>query len=254
MDDGDYLKAIEYFDKALEISPQYRPPIFNKAKAYYYAGMYEDALRWFNKSKFSWKCIDNYVILSWIGDTLNELNRFDEAIKAYLEAIDIINEDYEKTIKFHKEQRWNPPSDSYLKSLLDEKNKRVSSMKDSIDYSKKLKKETHIKPKNDFNDQEKFLNSIGKENLITITGTFFYDNPQFEKGMILNLIKEENNEFDSDAIAVYLNDVKVGYVANSERTCCYLTSKASDIQIQDISIAEYISYFAYRHHIAQIIK
>ena len=80
---------------------------------------------------------------------LNELNRFDEAIKAYLEAIDIINEDYEKTIKFHKEQRWNPPSDSYLKSLLDEKNKRVSSMKDSIDYSKKLKKETHIKPKND---------------------------------------------------------------------------------------------------------
>ena len=92
MDDGDYLKAIEYFDKALEISPQYRPPIFNKAKAYYYAGMYEDALRWFNKSKFSWKCIDNYVILSWIGDTLNELNRFDEAIEAYLEAIDIIKD------------------------------------------------------------------------------------------------------------------------------------------------------------------
>ena len=29
---------------------------------------------------------------------------------------------------------------------------------------------------------------------------------------------------------------------------------SDDIQIQDISIAEYISYFAYRHHIAKIIK
>ena len=34
MDNGDFLKAIEYFDKALEISPKYYPPTFNKAKAY----------------------------------------------------------------------------------------------------------------------------------------------------------------------------------------------------------------------------
>ena len=117
MDNRDFLKAIEYFDKALEISPKYYPPTFNKAKAYYYAGLYEDALIWFNKSKFSGRCIDNYVILSWIRDTLNELNRFDEAIKAYKEAIDIINEDYDWTINFHKEQRWDSPSDSYLNSL-----------------------------------------------------------------------------------------------------------------------------------------
>ena len=52
MDNGDYLEAIKYFDKALEISPHYYPPTFNKAKAYYYAGMYEDALIWFNKSNF----------------------------------------------------------------------------------------------------------------------------------------------------------------------------------------------------------
>ena len=129
MDNGDFLKAIEYFDKALEISPKYYPPTFNKAKAYYYAGLYEDALIWFNKTKFSGRCIDNYVILSWIRDTLNELNRFDEAIKAYKEAIDIINEDYDWTINFHKEQRWDSPSDSYLNSLLDERNERVSSIK-----------------------------------------------------------------------------------------------------------------------------
>ena len=61
--------------------------------------------------------------------TLNELNRFDEAIKAYKEAIDIINEDYDWTINFHKEQRWDSPSDSYLNSLLDKRNERVSSIK-----------------------------------------------------------------------------------------------------------------------------
>ena len=40
IDNGEYLKSIEYFDKALEIYPQYHEPIFNKSKAYYYAGMF----------------------------------------------------------------------------------------------------------------------------------------------------------------------------------------------------------------------
>ena len=118
MDDGEYLKSIEYFDKTLEIFPKYYPPTFNKAKSYYYAGMYKEALQWFAKSKFSHRCIDNHVILEWIGDTLNELYRFDEAIESYMEAIDIINEDYEWTINFHKEQRWDSPSDSYLTKIL----------------------------------------------------------------------------------------------------------------------------------------
>ena len=254
MDNGEYLKAIEYFDKALEIFPKYYPPTFNKAKSYYYAGMYKEALQWFAKSKFSHRCIDNYVILEWIGDTLNELYRFDEAIESYLEAIDIINEDYEWAMNFHKEQRWDPPSDSYLNSLLVEKNERLSNMKGRITYSNKLKREVPIRLKNDFNEQEKFLKNIGKENFITITGTYFYGNPKFEKGIKFKLVKEEDNEFDKDAIAIYLDDVKVGYVANSVRTTCYLTSDAKDIQIQDIVFAEYMFYFAYQYHIAKIIR
>lgn len=254
MDNGEYLKAIEYFDKALEIFPKYHPPTFNKAKSYYYAGMYKEALQWFAKSKFSHRCIDNYVILEWIGDTLNELYRFDEAIESYLEAIDIINEDYEWTINFHKEQRWDSPSDSYLNSLLVEKNERLSNMKDRIAYSNKLKREVPIKLKNNFDEQEKFLKNISKENFITITGTYFYDTPKFEKGMKFKLVKEEDNEFDNEAIAIYLDDVKVGYVANSVHTSCYLTSEAKNVQIQDIAYAEYLFYFAYQYHIAKIIK
>ncbi len=64
----------------------------------------------------------------------------------------------------------------------------------------------------------------------------FFFNEEFEKGMKFKLLKEENNEFDADAIAVYLNDVKVDYVANSVRTDCSLTSEAKNIQIQDIAI------------------
>ena len=64
--------------------------------------------------------------------------------------------------------------------------------------------------------------------------------------MELLLKKEKDNEFDSDAIAVYLNNVKVGYVANNEHTTCYLTSMASEIQISDIAHAKYLLYFVYK--------
>ena len=252
MGNGEYLKAIEYFDKALEIFPKYQDPLFNKAIAYYYAGMYREALKWFNKSKDSSRSIRNYVILEWIGDTFNELYKFNKAIKAYNEAIDIVNEDYEKTMNFHKQQRYDPPSDLYLNRLLDEKNERISDLEDRIDYTNKLKREVNIRLEKDCDEQSKFLKNIGKENFITITGTYFYDNPKFEKGMKLKLIKEDNNEFDADAIAVYLDDVKVGYVANSTRTACYLTSQAKDIQIQDTAYAKYMFYFAYKYHIAKI--
>ena len=94
-------------------------------------------MEWFNKSKYYPKrAIDNYVILEWIGDTLNELYRFNKAIKAFNEAIDIVNENYEHTINFHKGTkniiRLQIP---YLKSLLDEKNERISGLKNRVNYS-----------------------------------------------------------------------------------------------------------------------
>ena len=86
MDDGKYVEAIEYIDKALETSKS-SFYIMAKAKAYYYAGMYDNALPLFKQSISSYHRIDDYVIFEWIGDTLNELNRFDEAIEAYKEVM-----------------------------------------------------------------------------------------------------------------------------------------------------------------------
>jgi len=99
MDEGKYLEAIEWYDKVLEISNS-RLIINDKAKAYYYAGMYEEALPLFKQSLNPHRKIDDYIIWEWIGDTLNQLDRFDDAIDAYSVAIDIIIEHYEWQMNF----------------------------------------------------------------------------------------------------------------------------------------------------------
>lgn len=53
---------------------------------------------------------------------------------------------------------------------------------------------------------------------------------QFNPGLPLKLVKEPDNEFDKDAIAVYVEDKKIGYVANSDYTKYKLTSSASELQ------------------------
>ena len=66
MNCGEYLNAIEYFDKALEVFPEYHRPLFAKAQSYYYAGMYGQALMLLDKSKFSHFDIGNYLVFEWI--------------------------------------------------------------------------------------------------------------------------------------------------------------------------------------------
>ena len=254
MDEGKYLEAIEYIDMAMETSKS-TSYTMAKAKAYYFAGMYENALPLFRESISPHRRIDDYVTYVWIGDTLTELNRFDEAMEAYQNAIDIINDEYERSVTFFKGERWMGYEriERACASALEEKNERISDVKERIAYSLNLRKsaESH---KSDHDRQEELLKTIGKRNLITIAGTRFHANPKFEKSMKLTLIKEKDNEFDGDAIAVYADGVKVGYAANSDATCCPLTSKASDIKISDVLHAEYVMHFAYSYHVARIIK
>lgn len=158
----------------------------------------------------------------------------EEAVEAYIEAIDIVNGDYDWKINSYEKQRFDRPLDSYL------------------NYSKKLKRVLPRKLENDTDEQERFLKNLGKENFITIVGTNFYGDLEFKKAVKLKLVKEKDNEFDSDAVAVYLGDVKVGYAANSVRTCCPLTSQAMDIQIEDSAFAEYMFYFDNQYHILRL--
>ena len=63
-------------------------------------------------------------------------------------------------------------------------------------------------------------------------------------GLPLKLVKEPDNEFDKDAIAVYVEDKKIGYVANSDYTKYKLTSSASELQnkIPDTAKGSYLFY------------
>ena len=48
--------------------------------------------------------------------------------------------------------------------------------------------------------------------------------------MIVNLVKEDDNEHDPDAIAVYYENEKIGYVANSDYTLIDEVKSASKIK------------------------
>ena len=117
-----------------------------------------------------------------------------------------------------------------------------------IDYERKFQKNLDEVKKYDCGE------------LFTITGVNYHKNGAvLAEGMSLRLLKEPDNEFDSDAIAVYAGDEKIGYVANSDYTAYELTSKASEIhgKIPDECPAEYMffleRYSKVHHYIARII-
>ena len=80
--------------------------------------------------------------------------------------------------------------------------------------------------------------------MFTITGTGPRVNVNLDLGVPLKLVKEPDNEFDSDAIAVYAEGEKIGYVANKEYTKFELTSSASELQdkIGDTALRCYLFY------------
>lgn len=62
--------------------------------------------------------------------------------------------------------------------------------------------------------------------------------------MKFKLIKEGNNEFDADAVAVYLNDSKVGHVVNKGYTKYELNSSASELldKFHNVSTGQHLFY------------
>lgn len=118
----------------------------------------------------------------------------------------------------------------------------------------------HINNEREYLKNLETLKSIDKSEVFTIAGTYYHNNIDITPGMPLKLVKEPENEFDRDAIAVYAGDVKIGYVANSDSTKHELTSSASELQdkIEDTAHANYLLYL-HRHsdtqfHIGKIMR
>ena len=127
------------------------------------------------------------------------------------------------------------------------------SHKDSVDF--------YIGYERRFQNNLETLKRFDKSELFTITGTKFYEHGiNLSPGLPLKLLKEPDNEFDKDAIAVYAEDKKVGYVANEDYTKYELTSSASQLQdkISDIAHGEYLLYLdrysSIQFYIGRIVK
>lgn len=188
---------------------------------------------------------------------LHDRMKYDEALKFYDIALEIDAGD--KAISNNRESCLKEYGKAYLSGKYPVKSKYLERALELAgeDSDDDFETETIEKPvvKKDwgFGKQAKLLNEIGKENLITIAVTSDIDAPEFRKGMMLQLVTEEDNTDDGDAIAVYLDNDKVGYVANSDGTCCGMTSRASDIRIDEIAFAEYLFYYIERYHVAKMI-
>lgn len=106
---------------------------------------------------------------------------------------------------------------------------------------------------NELENQIDYLNNTS-DTLIIITGSYFY-NFTPEKDIIVNLVKQDDNEHDPDAIAVMLNDELIGYVANSPYTLIDEVKSASDIKklINDNQNAKILFNYLGEYTIAKLV-
>jgi len=85
-------EAIVWFDKALEVNPEYIPALHNKGLILLELGKYEEAMVWFDKAL---EVNPNLVyLLNDKGLALYRLGQYDEAISYYDKALEI-NPNYE---------------------------------------------------------------------------------------------------------------------------------------------------------------
>ena len=151
-----------------------------------------------------------------------------EESKKLPNGLNMLNDAYDKVIK-----AMNALPGENSEENIDKYLKLRDSINFYIDYERK------------FQGNLETLKQYDKGELFTITGRNFYKNDVIlTPGMPLKLVKEPDNEFDKNAIAVYAEDEKIGYVANKEYTKFKLTSSASELQdkFQDVARAEYLFY------------
>lgn len=93
-----------------------------------------------------------------------------------------------------------------------------------------------------------------QDTLINVVGSDFY-NFTPETGAILSLKRDEDNEHDSDAVAVLFNGETVGYVANNPYTLIDEVKSASDIRnsIHDSQKVEILFVYLGEYVIAKLL-
>lgn len=103
--------------------------------------------------------------------------------------------------------------------------------------------------------QQEIINN-SPDPLINITGTQYYCGlDEFAPGMTVNLVAEDDNEHDPDAVRVEKDSQTVGYVANSDYTLFKPLKSASEIKplLADTQKAEILFIYFDGYVIARLI-
>lgn len=291
-DMGHYDEALETFFKALGIiegsskfiqdysSPQsgryYTREELNRQAADKLRRKRKELARVYKEIAWTYKFQDNHrVAIKYIDEAvkfdfenpdywnvkaiiLEEMGSFEESLECYNQAYEFEDDDIFLENKARMLKRWAQKlcdEDKKLgkaENMVDEAIDIISSIESDEEMIDYVCLRDDIREKLKFKDQKGILKGIGRANLVTITGTSYFGYPNFEKGALLELVREPDNEHDSDAVAVYMDGRKVGYVANSSNTASDMTTRASNLDIGDSSPAKYLMNYMYEFRIARI--
>lgn len=189
---------------------------------------------------------------------LEEMESFEESLECYNQAYEFEDDDIFIENKARMLKRWAQKlydDDKKLgkaENMVEEAIEIISSIECDEDMVEYVALRSDIRQKLAFKDQKGILKGIGRNNLVTITGTSYFGYPNFEKGALLELVRESENEHDSNAVAVYMDGRKVGYVANTLNSSCNMTTMASNLDIGDSASAKYLMNYMYEFRIARI--
>lgn len=161
------------------------------------------------------------MLYDWSQHLLEESKKMSDGLGNLYDALEKITKAMETLPRKNSEEN----IEKYLKQ------------KDSINF--------YIDYEKEFQKNVETIKSYAKDEMFTIAGINYHENGMnLTPGMNLKLVREPDNEFDSDAIAVYAENKKIDYVANNDHAKYELTSSASQLndKIPDTAQGEYLLY------------
>ena len=226
-------------------------------------GKYDEALTLIDNALKEDK--NNFENLNAKGIILNSLSEYEKSIECFNRALVFNGSDAVKINKADALYNWAKvnyfPILDYYKAinLIDEALETLPESEDPCEYwflkaeileslespvearIYYLKAEGEFERAEELSEQFEFIKS-SEDALVTVSGVNFYEGlDPFKEGLVLDLVKEKDNEHDADAISVCLDGKKLGYVANSHFTVLEGVKSASDIKfIKDDQKAEVV--------------
>ncbi len=237
INEGKYSEALSLIDKNLKKDDDkysyFKAVIYDRQKEY------EKSIEFFNKipnQTGEIKLLKANTLYKWAKITFFPALEYEKALALTDNALEILPEN-EDPCEFY-----------FLKAeILEALNELVESKKAYLMAYKEFDK------LDEFEKQVEYIENTD-DTLINISGGYYYNFTPIN-GQIVDLIREPENEHDSDAIAVYLDKEKIGYVANSEYTLMEKVKSASKLKniISDNTKAEILFVYLDEYTIAKVL-